>query len=100
MQKRKDKAPAGATLIKNKPGIEVNSMFSQEAQVLLFKTHFLVVNLLVVNVSHYLRQVGSAYSESSVTFLPCEAFSMVIHPSRRVSLAGASHSPGAGWAAG
>ena len=68
-------------------------MFSQEAQVLLFKTHFLVVNLLVVNVSHYLRQVGSAYSESSVTFLPCEAFSMVIHPSRRVSLEQAHRIP-------
>src|SRR5260370_18841517 len=93
MQKRKDKAPAGATLIKNKPGIEVNSMFSQEAQVLLFNNHFLVVNLLVVNVSHYLRQVGSAYSESYLTFLPCETFSMVIHPSRRVSLEQSPRTP-------
>lgn len=77
---RTTQAPAGAALVKDEPGIELDAVLPEKLKIFLLKAHLTVVLFLVVNVAHHPRKVRRTDGKRSVTLLPCEALAMIVHP--------------------
>lgn len=61
-------------------------MLLEEGYEFLFKTHSLVVFLLILNVSDNLGDAGPAHAKSSIPFLPRKFSAELICPFRRICL--------------
>jgi hypothetical protein len=74
------------TSSENVAWIIFNAVLLQQCDEFLFKCHFTVVPVMILNVSHDHRDVRLAYPEPAVPLLPHEPADLTGHPPRRVRL--------------
>src|SRR5579859_698619 len=73
-------SPGRAALSQYIFGIKFHVMLFKQRQILVLKTDLTVMDLLILDVLHHGRQVGSAHAKCAVPLLPCKLSHGFVHP--------------------